>query len=126
MIRGHVSASLQAAIAVEVLATRAAVQEINAVIDTGFNGALSLPPEIIQGLSLTSIGVSEGTLADGSTTEFETYLATVIWHGSKRIVVVVESPGGSLLGMSLLRDSRLSIEVRPDGEVVVQPLDSLN
>jgi hypothetical protein len=66
--------------------------------------------------------VNEGTLADGTRTYFETYTATLDWHGAVRPVIVVESAGGNLLGMSLLRGSRLKLDVVEQGPVSIEPL----
>ena len=40
------------------------------VVDTGFTGGLSLPPEMVQELDLTFLQDFGATLADGSTVEF--------------------------------------------------------
>lgn len=51
---------------------------IDAVIDTGYTGFLTLPHEVIVALNLSWTGIDRGTLGDGSETTFEAYEATVI------------------------------------------------
>jgi predicted aspartyl protease len=48
-----------------------------AVIDTGYNGYLTLPSDLITDLGLPFAGYRSGTLADGSTVVLNVYLETV-------------------------------------------------
>lgn len=50
------------------------------------------------------------------------YDARVLWRGRERFVPVYEAEGDPLVGMSLLRGSRLTIEVEPGGDVVIEDL----
>jgi clan AA aspartic protease len=92
------------------------------VIDTGFNGYLTLPPDLIPLLQLASAGSRQAILGDGSTVTMNNYLATVSWHGSNREVLALESNGGPLIGMSLLHGSRLTMDVADHGDVTIQEL----
>lgn len=98
--------------------------EVEAVIDTGFTGHLTLPRDVTRSLALPGRGFVEVELADGSSTALDVYEARVLWHGRSRPVPVYETgeAGGPLVGMSLLRGSRLEAEIVPGGEVVVRPL----
>jgi clan AA aspartic protease len=96
--------------------------EVEVVIDTGFTGHLTLPTEVVGSLALTERGFVEVELADGSTSALRVYDARVLWRGQERPVPVYEAEGSSLIGMSLLRGSRLTIDVQPDGEVVIEDL----
>src|SRR5687767_8983077 len=109
MIQGNVNDRLEGVVEL-VLIGSACRRRIRVVIDTGFNGALSLESSIIQELQLTANGTREGTLADGSVIEFDAYLGAVEWHTGERVLTVLESAGGNLLGMELLEDSRLSMD----------------
>ena len=60
--------------------------------------------------------------AAGRTVEVNVYLARVIWHGRERAVQVLATEGGPLVGMALLRGSRLTVEAAPDGPVLVEEL----
>ena len=92
---------------------------IQVVIDTGFTGHLTLPPETVRSLSLPERGFVEVELADGEMATLGAYEAQVLWHERPRRVPVYEADGGPLVGMSLLRGSTLTIEVIPSGEVTI-------
>jgi clan AA aspartic protease len=96
--------------------------EVEAVIDTGFTGHLTLPPEVVQALALPPQGFVEVELADGSSAALGVYGALVLWDGRQRPVPVYETGGRALVGMSLLRGSRLTVGVAPGGEVVIEDL----
>ena len=49
-------------------------QEVEAIIDSGFTGALTLPPALITTLGLRWRSVDRATLADGSTCVFQVSL----------------------------------------------------
>jgi predicted aspartyl protease len=51
---------------------------VDAVIDTGFTGFLSLPTAIISTLNLPWAASDIVTVGDGSETLFDLYIATVI------------------------------------------------
>jgi clan AA aspartic protease len=92
---------------------------IEAAIDTGFTGHLTLPPETVRSLSLPERGFVEVELADGGMTSLSVYEARVLWHWRPVRVPVYEAEGRPLIGMSLLRGSALTIEVIPRGEVTI-------
>jgi clan AA aspartic protease len=120
MIRGTVNAKLEAFVTLHVLGPNDHSLKVEAEVDTGFSGYLVLDKLAIEALALRRFGVNEGTLADGSRTRFETYTATLDWHGAVRPVIVVSSDGGSLVGMSLLRGSRLLLEVIEHGQLTIE------
>ena len=45
-----------------------------------------------------------------------------LWHGAVRPIAVIAAEGQPLIGMALLRGSRLSVEALPGGEVTVSEL----
>lgn len=94
--------------------------EIEAVIDTGFDGELTLPMALIQRLAYPFAGNSGGMLADGSEVQFDYHDGRVIWHGLHRAVVAIVAESQPLIGMALLRGSRLQVDAEPDGKVVVE------
>jgi clan AA aspartic protease len=124
MITGKVTANLEATIELEVNGSSQLPQQVEAVIDTGFNGYLTLPDHLIGLLNLSPAGNRSATLGDGSAVILDAFIATVPWHGQDRNVLVLEAEGGALVGMSLLRGSRLSMEVVDDGDVSIEELAS--
>ena len=96
---------------------------IDAVIDTGFNGDLILPPEAISELGLKLQGYQKAVLGDGTTSQFQVYAATVIWDGSRRLVEVNAATSGVLIGMGLLEGYKLEVNTIPNGIVTITNLE---
>jgi clan AA aspartic protease len=124
-MRGTVTADgREAVLSVEVLsASGTASLQVETVVDTGFTGHLTLPSATVEALDLPTIGSAESILADGSLVMEDVSLARVLWHGEERPVrvLVVEAP--PLLGMALLRGSKLRVECLGGGEVSIEKLE---
>lgn len=123
-MRGAVTADgREARLNVEVLSpTTAPLLQVEAVVDTGFTGHLTLPTATVEALGLPIVGSAESILADGSLVLEDVCLARVLWHGEERPIRVLVADVMPLLGMSLLRGSELRIEVIDDGEVEIRAL----
>jgi clan AA aspartic protease len=93
------------------------------VIDTGFDGFLSLPRPLIAALRLPWKRRGRALLADGSETVFDIYEATVLWHQRARRIAVDEAATAPLAGMALLTGSELTMQVCTRGKVAIKPLD---
>ena len=48
------------------------------------------------------------------------YDGVVLWHGQPRDVVVIETASESLIGMALLVGSRMTVDARICGEVLIE------
>ncbi len=94
--------------------------EIEAVIDTGFNGHLTVTPALAAELGLGFRGTSRGTLADGSEVSFDVYDVAVHWDGQPRYVEADAAEATPLVGMRMLDRHNLNIEVEHGGRVVIQ------
>ena len=101
-------------------------QVIDAVIDTGFTGFLTLPLTVINSLNLRLYSREEGTLGDGSTCIFDVYSGLVIWDGEYRYIDVNAAETEPLVGMSLLYGYRMQLDAIESGIVVIQSLNSLS
>jgi clan AA aspartic protease len=122
-MEGHVSADgREALIDLRVFsgANGRGLTDVRAVIDTGFTGFLTLPSATIQSLSLLLFGSREVVLADGSVSSLDVYRAEILWHDEARPVSVLQSEGGPLIGMSLLRGSSLRMDIMPGGSVKIE------
>src|SRR4051794_13659397 len=97
-------------------------EEVEAIVDTGFTGSLCLPPDLVTSLSLPLVGRAVAVLADGRAVETPVHRARVVWYGRERVARVLATEGGSLVGMALLRGSRLTVDAVPGGDVVVEEL----
>ncbi|MEM7770670.1 MAG: clan AA aspartic protease [Cyanobacteria bacterium P01_E01_bin.6] len=122
MMRGIVNARCEATLSILIGNGNGRSQTINAVIDTGFSGHLTLPSAIIQTLQLPWSASDRVTLGDGSEALFDVYGATIRWHGKSRDIDVAESETEPLIGMSLLYRYRLQIDTIAGGGVRVDPL----
>jgi clan AA aspartic protease len=122
MITGVVTASRQAIIRLTVRGPEGQEQEIDAVIDTGFDGTLTLPPALIATLGLVWRRRGRALLADGSESLFDIYETIVIWDGEPRRIAVDEADIDPLVGMSLLYGYELIVQAIQGGTVIIQPL----
>ena len=120
---GLVNARGEAVLTVRVVGgDRRRDEPVEAVIDTGFDGYLLMPPSVADSLSLPRLGSTRPTLADGRVVTMPVHIASVLWHGRSRPVRVLVADGGSLVGTALLRDSRLVVDFVPGGSVRVEEL----
>ena len=122
MISGVVTIAREAVVQLSVLGSKGQTQEINAVIDTGFDGSLTLPANVISALGLPWRRRGLSILADGSESVCDIYEATVIWDGTPRRVAVDEVEMVPLVGMSLLYGYELTMQVIEHGTVIIRPL----
>ena len=122
MLTGTVSDELQAWVPVEVLDGNGQPRPVEVVLDTGFNGDLALTPSVIRQLNLPLESNRPAILANGDRVSLPAYRATVLWYGQPRTVLVIEADSEPLLGMELLLDSLVTLEVRDGGHVTVDAL----
>jgi predicted aspartyl protease len=73
MITGVVHVNLDAVIPLAVRDAAGVMRQMDAVIDTGFTGFLTLPTAEMAALGLTWLSREQGVLADGSTRLFDVY-----------------------------------------------------
>jgi clan AA aspartic protease len=122
MITGVVTADRQAIIRMTVCGPAGQEHEIGAIIDTGFDGWLSLPSSLIVPLGLVWRRRGRALMADGRESVFDIYEATVIWDGHVRRVPVDGAETAPLIGMSLLEGYELTVQVRAAGNVIIRVL----
>lgn len=122
MITGRVNTEREAVIRLVVVGPNARQQTVDAVIDTGFSGDLTLPTAVIRALGLTWLGREPGILADGTTDLFDVYSAAVLWEGQPRAVEVEAANTQPLVGMNLLDQHSIRIDVVSGGAVEIAAL----
>jgi clan AA aspartic protease len=122
MIVGVVTADHQAVIHLSVRGPAGQETAIDAIIDTGFDGWLSLPSSIIVSLDLTWRERGRALLADGSESVFDIYEGVVLWDGQALRIPVHEADTTPLVGMSLFRGYELIIQNQPGGKVSIRSL----
>jgi clan AA aspartic protease len=121
MMQGYVNKNYEATVLV-VVRNNAKLKSINAVIDTGFTGFLSLPNDIITELGLPWSYRDRGTLGDGSEVLFDIYDAVAIWDGKTKEIEVNSAETDPLIGMSMLRGYRLQVDTIECGLVIITDL----
>lgn len=94
-------------------------REVEAVIDTGFDGTLSLPLADIIALGLSWRRRGRALLADGTESVFDIYEATVVWDGMPRRVAIDAADIDPLVGMLLLNGYELTIQAVVGGQVYI-------
>jgi clan AA aspartic protease len=125
VITGSVDADLQAIIRLTVLGPAGREAEVIAVVDTGFNGFLTLPSAVVTALDLSYRTQGRAVLADGSETVFEVYEATIVWDDRLRGVPVSVADADPLVGMSLLHRHELTVQVMEGGAVSIDAIGSV-
>jgi predicted aspartyl protease len=120
MTTGFFTADGEPALALEVRGLEGS-RSVEAVIDTGYNGGLTLPPDWIEAMGLREFGEENVVLADGSLKSIPTYLGYAILEEEAHEVVVAEAPS-PLAGTALLWGFSLYVEFEPNGLIEVAPL----
>ncbi|MEM8639019.1 MAG: clan AA aspartic protease [Cyanobacteria bacterium P01_G01_bin.54] len=122
MMYGVVNWRCEATLSIVVSNSMGQREFIEAVIDTGFNGFLSLPSKMIIRLGLPWQTSNLVTLGDGSETLFDFYTATVIWDGQYRKIDIAASETEPLLGMAMLYGYRLQVDTIEEGVIKIEAL----
>ena len=122
MMTGQVTPNREAVIRVLVRGPRGQEAQVEAVIDTGFNGFLTLPAQLIADLALPFAGTTRAALGDGSEVQMDVFEAAVLWDNQERGVVVLAAEGGALVGMSMLSGYRITLDVKDGGTVIIEVL----
>lgn len=120
-MQGRVNQSCEATLSI-VIKNSATTQLVDAVIDTGFSGFLTLPSDTISMLGFSWQGRDAATLGDGNSCTFEVYIGIVIWDGQYREIYINESETVPLIGMRLLRGYDLRIQTIEGGIVTIEAL----
>lgn len=85
--------------------------DVEAWVDTAFNGGLTLPRSVAAGLGLPPGVSSDAVLADGSRVELESFVCHLDWFGGTYRTQAVATDGAyPLLGTQLLAGRRLTID----------------
>ncbi len=120
MIEGVVNAAREAVVPLTVASPAGRMQPIDAVVDTGFSGFLTLPAALVSELRLPFVTRGRATLANGSEDFFDIHNAVVIWDGQPKQVLTDVADTAPLAGMSLLDGHSLFVEVEEGGRVAIQ------
>ena len=120
MIEGFVNANREAILPLSLRGPEGQTLEVNAVIDTGYSGALTLPPALVAELELPYVFSSKAILADDTEVGFRVHRVTTVWDGGLRQIEADAVGSTALVGMAVLDAHNLSIDVEDGGRVVIQ------
>lgn len=85
-------------------------EEVELLIDTGFNGSLLLPMAKIREWGLRKIAKARYVLADGATANTKVFSAEISWLSGKQEVMVLASPADfAVVGMELLNSVKTTL-----------------
>lgn len=121
MITGTVNADIEAIIPLTIRDAQGAERDIHFLVDTGYDGHLTLPEDLIAEIGLQRKRIGRGFLADGTETKFNVYDLTFVWDGIRRTVPLyaMDTP---LMGMSLISGYELIVQAREGGKVTLKLL----
>lgn len=122
MIVGAMNTHREAIVRLVVIGPQGRTREIEAVLDTGYTGSLTLPSTVVSDLDLPFRGRGSAVLGDGSESEFDIHQATLAWAGQQRMAVIDVAETDPLLGMGLLLGHELTVQVIAGGPVTLSQL----
>ncbi|MES1245656.1 MAG: clan AA aspartic protease [Acidobacteriota bacterium] len=122
MIVGTMSTQREAIVHLMVAGPDGQERRIEAVLDTGYSGSLTLPAALVSALNLPFRGRGSVLLGDGSESEFDIHEATVAWAGERRLTAIDVAETDPLLGVGLLLGNELTIQVISGGAVALEKL----
>ena len=121
MIEGVVNAADEAVVALSLQGPAGQSQDIEAVVDTGYSGFLTLPTALVAELGLRFAYIGQALLANDDEVSFDVHDVTVLWDGQPRPIKADATGSTPLLGMSLLDGHRLCVDIEDGGHVVIEP-----
>lgn len=122
MISGVVRDGREPVVRLVLIGAAGQMEEIEAVVDTGFTGELTLPSSVTVLLGLQYPTFQPAVLADGTAVRLRTYPLDILWDGTRRDVSAMEAENVPLIGMALLEGYRLTIDALDGGPVTIEPI----
>ena len=97
MIRGVIGSDYSARLTVAV-AGRKSIEQVEVVLDSGFNGDISVPKDIAVKLGLELTDIIKYELADGSIIDDLVFISRLLWEGKwhRTMITLTDSEEGLL------------------------------
>ncbi len=111
MITGMVNADREAILRLVLYDANGQPQEMDTIVDTGFDGKLTLPPDVVQQLGLPLKRQARAVLADGREIVTKIYEVKILWDGQPRATSALETEAAPLVGMSLMYGYELNLPI---------------
>jgi clan AA aspartic protease len=96
--------------------------DVDARIDTAYDGASTVPPAVVAALNLAYLTTIQATLADGNRVAIPVYEAVVLWDGTPRTIEVECTAGHCLLGTGLLQGHDLRVRFVSGGNIEIEAI----
>jgi clan AA aspartic protease len=125
MITGIINADFEPIISLSICGADGKIYTQDAIVDTGFNGWLSLPPDLIAQLNLRWKRRGRAILGDGSECIFNVYEAILIWDGETILIPIDEADSEPLVGMSLMEGYQLMMQISEGGCVELSKVTTI-
>ena len=122
MIVGTIDPNLNALVSIVVGGGNGRQQVVEAVIDTGFNGYLTLPYNEISSLGFPWIRLQSVILGDGNEQICDVHAGEIVWNNEIRTIEIEAADTQPLIGMALLEGYDLHIQVVENGAVSIESL----
>ena len=119
MISGSVNHHRDAIVRLMVRGRQGQTFETEAIVDTGYNGSLTLPSNLISELGLPFLRQGAAVLGDGQEIAFDVYEGAVLWDGKIRRIAIDAADADPLLGTGLLYSHKLTIDIVEGGAVSI-------
>ena len=120
MMTGVVTDQYEAVIGLSAIGSQKQRERFEAVIDTGYNGWLTLPPAMIRDLGLRWRRRGLADLADGSSRYYDVYAGECLWDRRLLSIDIDECDTVPLIGMRLLDGHEVRMLVRKQGSVKIR------
>jgi len=92
-------------------------QVFEAILDTGFEGAIQLPSVLLPGINALYVGKQKYALGDGDEADLDVYAVEIDFDATHaRVLATLSDHDEILIGTDLLRSYRLTIDF-PAGTV---------
>src|SRR5579862_5671073 len=124
MITGIVNKKLETEIDMPVYGPTKTYIDAHFIIDTGFDGEISLPPDAIATLGLRRAWPRRTIHADGRSVYTQTYRARISWDDELRDVIVNPTERYCLIGAQLLKGFRMTADFVPGATVTIERIST--
>ncbi len=120
MISGVVNERLEAVVSLQLRGPNGDVRMVDAIVDTGYDGYLTVAPRMVTELGLPLASTGRARLADGSVISFRIHNGTVTGDGQALLLELDEAATTLLLGMAAASPS----SVRPEPNIQLVTLQT--
>ena len=112
MIKGVVNSNYEPVVGIGI-AFDGKIRLFDAIIDTGFNGFISIPHSIIEKTTWQFVGYESYELASGEIIKDKVYLGDVLLGGKKKYTYILSNKTDDiLLGTKLFSDKVMVIDFK--------------